>query len=289
MSTLPNLTALLDAVRILSPISTSVSHGEEHWRRVATQGLDLAGEVGADPLVVVLFGLFHDCMRFDQYRDPDHGKRGGFLACCLNAELIGLPDDRLDLLYAACAGHPDGSTTKDPTIGACWDADRLDLYRFEQGVTAGTWSTAPARTTLVHERAMALVAAPPEWASIFMRLGPPALGVAQRTASRPEPILVEPRHPEPILVEPRHPEPILVEPRPDHAVEVPNRRKPAFHRRGPAAVQPERPKPALDGDHVPAEAVEGHRYWTATLVHAQRPEPEESSPKQTGGGDKLRP
>jgi uncharacterized protein len=288
MSTLPNLTALLDAVRILSPVSTSASHGEEHWRRVATHGLDLAGEVGADPLIVVLFALFHDCMRFDQYRDPDHGKRGGFLACCLNTELIGLPDDRLDLLYAACAGHPDGSTTKDPTIGACWDADRLDLYRFEQGVTSGTWSTSPGRTSQVHERAMALVAAPPEWASIFLRLDPPASGVMQRgVARRPEPILVEPRRPEPILIEPRRPEPILVEPRPDHALEEPNRRKPAFHRRGPAAVDPEQSKPALDEGRVPAEAVEGQRYWTATLVHAQPTGSDESSPAEAGGDDKL--
>jgi uncharacterized protein len=91
MTAAPNLQAVLDAVRILSPRASSPLHGEEHWRRVATNGLDLAAEVGADPLIVVLFGIFHDSMRFNEFVDPGHGRRGGFLACCLNAELIGLP------------------------------------------------------------------------------------------------------------------------------------------------------------------------------------------------------
>jgi uncharacterized protein len=288
MSTLPNLPAVLDAVRILSPVSTSPSHGEEHWRRVATAGLDLAGEVGADPLLVVLFALFHDCMRFDQYRDPDHGKRGGFLACCLNNELIGLSDDRLDLLYTACAGHPAGNTSNDPTVGVCWDADRLDLYRFEQGATGGSWSTTPGRTTAVHERAMALVGAPPEWESIFRRLDPQITGVRRGgAASRPESILVEPRRPEPILVEPHRPEPILIEPRIDHALVEPNRRKPAPHRRVPASVEPERTPPPIDENRrVAAEAVEGQRYWTATLIHASSASPDEASTEGIGGEDK---
>ena len=121
----PNLPALLDAVRILSPSAGSPDHGEEHWRRVAANGLALVAEidaeVGADRLIVVLFAIFHDSMRFTEYVDVGHGKRGGFLACCLNAELLGLPEDRLDLLYRACDGHTDGKISDDPTIGACCD------------------------------------------------------------------------------------------------------------------------------------------------------------------------
>jgi uncharacterized protein len=170
MSTQPNLPAVLDAVRILSPLSGSHDHGEEHWRRVATNGLDLARDVGGDPLLVVLFAIFHDSMRFDEYHDPDHGKRGGFLACCLNTELVGLTDDRLDLLYSACAGHSDGDVTEDPTIGCCWDADRLDLCRFGKEVFAGLMSTTQGRISKAGARARALLDDSPDWATIFWRL-----------------------------------------------------------------------------------------------------------------------
>ncbi len=182
----PNLPAVLDAVRILSPLRTSPIHGEEHWRRVATNGLELAGAVGADPLVAVLFGIFHDAMRFDEYRDEEHGKRGGFLACCINSELIGLSEDRLDLLYLACAGHSNGETSDDPTIGVCWDADRLDLCRLGEQIRPESMSTAPGRTVPALRRATALLTATPEWASIFRRLDGvtswfPAAGPAVRT------------------------------------------------------------------------------------------------------------
>jgi uncharacterized protein len=35
----------------------------------------------------------------------------------------------IDLLYYACEWHTHGEVSPDPTIGACWDADRLDLVR----------------------------------------------------------------------------------------------------------------------------------------------------------------
>lgn len=170
MSVQPDLRAVLDAVRILSPSSRSPFHGEEHWRRVATNGLDMTAEVGADPLLVVLFGIFHDSMRFSEQRDDGHGRRGGFLARCLNVELMGLSDARLDLLDLACRSHTDGTTSHDPTIGVCWDADRLDLCRLGREVDPGAMSTAPGRTTSVQERAAALLVGTPEWQAIFERL-----------------------------------------------------------------------------------------------------------------------
>jgi uncharacterized protein len=163
----PELPAVLDAVRILSLSSRSPVHGESHWRRVATNGLDLAAEVGADALLVVLFSVFHDSMRFSEHRDDDHGMRGGFLARRLNGELLGLSDDRLDLLDAACRGHTDGGTGDDPTIGACWDADRLDLCRLGRAIDPGAMPTAPGRATFAQERAAALLTASPD----FARLG----------------------------------------------------------------------------------------------------------------------
>jgi uncharacterized protein len=170
VSVQPDLRAVLDAVRILSPSSRSPFHGEEHWRRVATNGLDMAAEVGADPLLVVLFGIFHDSMRFSEHRDDGHGRRGGFLARCLNAELMGLLDERLDLLDLACGSHTDGTTSDDPTIGVCWDADRLDLCRLGRRVDPVAMSTAPGRTPSVQERAESLLAGTPEWLAVFERL-----------------------------------------------------------------------------------------------------------------------
>jgi uncharacterized protein len=97
--------------------------------------------------------------------------RGGLLARRLNGELLGLPGDRLDLLEAACKGHTDGRTSDDPTIGACWDADRLDLCRLGRAIDPGAMSTAPGRTMFAQERAAALLAASPDWPAIFARLG----------------------------------------------------------------------------------------------------------------------
>jgi uncharacterized protein len=165
-----DLSAALDAVRILSPSRDSGLHGEEHWRRVATNGLDLADGVGADRLVAVLFAIFHDSMRFNDGTDPDHGKRGGFLACCLNDQLLRLPEARLDLLHAACAGHTDGRTSDDPTIGACWDADCLDLCRLGDRPDIRLMSTAPGRTLGAQNRARALLTATPDWEAVFARL-----------------------------------------------------------------------------------------------------------------------
>jgi uncharacterized protein len=164
------LPALLDAIRILSPSRGSAIHGESHWRRVAAHGLYLADEIGADRLVVLLFGMFHDSMRFNDGQDPDHGIRGGFLASCLNDELIGLSEERLDLLDLACRDHTSGTTTDEPTIGACWDADRLDLVRLGVDIDNAAMSTEPGRSPELQDRARGLVLAAPEWPEIFRLL-----------------------------------------------------------------------------------------------------------------------
>ena len=76
-----------------------------------------------------LFALFHDARRVNEHRDHGHGTRGGELARTLRGSLLHLDDARFDLLYEACRLHTDGHTTGDPTLLACWDADRLDLGR----------------------------------------------------------------------------------------------------------------------------------------------------------------
>ncbi|QDT14849.1 HD domain-containing protein [Alienimonas californiensis] len=104
-------------------------HGPRHWARVERNGLYCARSCGADGEVVTLFALFHDCRRMNDGHDPDHGRRGGAFAERLNGRFFQLEPDRLATLVAACARHTDGETTDDPTIGACWDGDRLDLIR----------------------------------------------------------------------------------------------------------------------------------------------------------------
>lgn len=104
-------------------------HGPSHWRRVERNGLYLAEQNGADWKVVQLFALFHDSRRLSEGRDSDHGTRGGELASQLRSDFYELDDARFELLYEACCGHTDIVHHEDVTIGACWDADRLDLPR----------------------------------------------------------------------------------------------------------------------------------------------------------------
>jgi uncharacterized protein len=121
--------------RILSGYSLPLDgyHGVVHWARVLENGLRIAEETPADPEVVELFALFHDSRRINEDHDEGHGLRGGELARSLRGSLIHLDDDQFDLLFEACRLHTDGYTTGDPTLVACWDADRLDLGRV--GVT----------------------------------------------------------------------------------------------------------------------------------------------------------
>lgn len=164
------LPLVLHAIRTLSPSRQSEIHGESHWRRVAAHGLYLADESGADRLVVLLFAMFHDSMRFNDDHDPEHGMRGGFLAVCLNDGLIQLSEDRLDLLDSACRDHPSGLISDDPTIGACWDADRLDLVRLGDTIDNAFMSTDHGRSLLLRDRARGLLRATPDWPEIFRLL-----------------------------------------------------------------------------------------------------------------------
>ncbi len=108
-------------------------HGVVHWARVLENGLRVAEVHGADVEVVTLFALFHDSRRVNEHRDPGHGLRGAELARSLRGTLVHLDDNRFESLFEACRLHTDGLTDADPTLQACWDADRLDLGRV--GVT----------------------------------------------------------------------------------------------------------------------------------------------------------
>jgi uncharacterized protein len=136
---------VLDAVLARSTSHGSRLHGLSHWERVGQHGIDLTAKTdGADGKVVLLFALFHDSMRVNDGHDPDHGRRGGALARELR-RLVPLSDDQLGLLQEACAGHTDGLVSADPTVGVCWDADRLDLPRVGITTNAALMSTAAGR------------------------------------------------------------------------------------------------------------------------------------------------
>ncbi len=104
-------------------------HGPSHWRRVLQNGIWIARRSGADPMVVTLFAWFHDSKRVNDMSDPGHGRRGAEFAKLLRGEYFQLPDDAFELLVEACTWHTDRDFSDDPTVGTCWDADRMDLGR----------------------------------------------------------------------------------------------------------------------------------------------------------------
>jgi uncharacterized protein len=127
---IPSIERLLGAIEERSPLHRSYIHGDQHWRAVAEVGLRLLRENRkADPMVVLLFSLFHDAMRENEEDDPGHGRRGAELAQEFQGRYFLLPPEQLGLLIEACAGHTDVRFSDDPTIGVCFDADRLNLWR----------------------------------------------------------------------------------------------------------------------------------------------------------------
>ncbi len=127
---IPDAATLVDAVLARSTGKDSSIHGESHWQRVAAAGLNLLPETpDADPALVFLFALFHDSMRLNDNYDPMHGSRGAVLARELRGGVFDVDDPEMDLLTFACEEHTNGGVAPDPTVGVCWDADRLNLWR----------------------------------------------------------------------------------------------------------------------------------------------------------------
>ena len=122
---------LADEVERVAPLADSSDHGIHHWQLVAVTGAELAATVpDADRLVLLLFALFHDSQRETDYVDPEHGPRAAALAVEMVPRSIPeLHPDRLELLRTACDLHTTAPATDQPTLGTCWDADRLNLWR----------------------------------------------------------------------------------------------------------------------------------------------------------------
>lgn len=109
--------------------SLGVCHGISHWERVERNGLLLATEQ-VNTTVVRLFAYLHDKWRVDNGEDLEHGKRAAENLPALRAALLAwLTDEEFALLCKACELHTVCHRTGNPTIDACFDADRLDLMR----------------------------------------------------------------------------------------------------------------------------------------------------------------
>ena len=116
-------------------------HGPAHWHRVEQNGLLLASRTKADIAIVRLFAIFHDSCRVNEGTDDGHGARGAIYAAELRGSAFELDDLSFGILQDACIWHTDQDHSADPTIGTCWDADRLDLGRVGMVPNADYMST----------------------------------------------------------------------------------------------------------------------------------------------------
>ena len=144
---------LLGAVRANFALDWHGIHGAPHWARVRLNGLAIATRTGARTDVVELFAFLHDSCRLSDGGDRDHGRRAAAFAHKLRGKAFHLDDRGFELLAHACETHSDGHREGDPTVQACWDADRLDLWRVWIDVDPRRLATGVAREKRLFEEA----------------------------------------------------------------------------------------------------------------------------------------
>ena len=104
-------------------------HGIDHWDRVARNG-EALHVPGADMEVVSCFAYLHEVERQSDAYDVEHGPKAAELIDQIRKSVLGFLDDKqIGLLKDACTFHTTVPRTGNPTIDACFDADRLDLPR----------------------------------------------------------------------------------------------------------------------------------------------------------------
>lgn len=143
------IAAVKDAAVLRFAMPIEGIHGLSHWERVRENGAHLVTHSGGDPLVVELFAYLHDCCRESDGEDCEHGKRAAQFAQSLRSGILKITDDQFELLSFACEHHNRGRVTDDATVGACWDADRLDLGRVGYVPDRKYLSTAQAKRQAV--------------------------------------------------------------------------------------------------------------------------------------------
>ena len=142
---------LIEVLRAQFTLDWDGIHGIAHWERVRENGLRLAEQTGANRTVVELFAYLHDCRRFNNEHDPEHGPRAAQFAIQLRDRYFSLTDAEFKLLQKACNGHTRGQTLADITVQTCWDADRLDLGRIGTRPDPSRLCTAAARQPQILE------------------------------------------------------------------------------------------------------------------------------------------
>jgi hypothetical protein len=128
----PWLQSILDEAWAGFRLSKSSSyHGLWHWQKVERNAGILARRTrGADRTTCRVFALVHDSRRENEDEDPEHGDRAAdWVEELYRAGRLPLTESQRDLLTYACRLHERGLVSEDPTVGVCWDADRLDLTR----------------------------------------------------------------------------------------------------------------------------------------------------------------
>lgn len=178
-----DLDELVDAVEERATHRGSSIHGPSHWRAVGAVAAELAGVLDAAPPadakptpgpdrdLLLLFALLHDAKREDDGRDLQHGPRAALLLDELRAEdVIAVDDLRAAVLREALHDHTNGTLSSDPTIGTCWDADRLLIGRVGMTPDARFCSTHEGRRRAIAGELPALDG-PPAWVDVARLLG----------------------------------------------------------------------------------------------------------------------
>jgi hypothetical protein len=110
-------------------LSGALNPYRERRREAGGDAKDRQENCEYDLTVVRLFALLHDSCRLNDGDDLFHGPRAAEMLYRIVPSVFALDRDRLELLKQAVRYHTSGHTSPDPTIGTCWDADRLDIGR----------------------------------------------------------------------------------------------------------------------------------------------------------------
>ena len=135
-------------------------HGVSHWDRVA-RNAEVLITSDVDELVVKAFAYIHDVERVNESDDLQHGPRAALLVEEIRSSVLSfLNDQEIEQLKEACRLHTLRHRTEDPTVNACFDADRLDLGRV--GITPNPDKMATTAGRIVAEK-LALEDSEEDW------------------------------------------------------------------------------------------------------------------------------
>ena len=126
------LTTLMNFAKTVFQCDLESIHGQRHWLRVDKTATELCRHTGVDLTVARCFAYLHDSCRQDDGGDSRHGIRAAERLPDFRMQVPFLETLNLrqfELLRYAIRHHVDGKVSDDPTVGTCWDADRLDLGR----------------------------------------------------------------------------------------------------------------------------------------------------------------